>query len=74
MTRSLFGGQLLTEEDLVADLAARCKGRGNQGRVARALGVGQAEISAVLNGHRQVRPGMATALGYRPVVRFEPID
>jgi plasmid maintenance system antidote protein VapI len=64
---------LLTEEDLVVDLAARCSKRGDQGRVAKALGVGQCEVSAVINGLRPLRPGLASALGYRPVIRFEPI-
>lgn len=65
---------LLTEEDLVVDLAARCEGRGNQSKVAKALGVGQPEVSAVINGLRPMRPGLASALGYRPVMRFEPIE
>jgi plasmid maintenance system antidote protein VapI len=66
---------LLTEEAVVVDLAARCKGkRGQQGKVARALGVGQSEVSAVINGLRPLRSGLASALGYRPVIMFEPID
>lgn len=65
---------LLTEEDLVIELAGRMGPRGTQGRAAQALGVHQGELSGVLNGHRKVRAGLAAALGYRKVIRFEPVS
>lgn len=64
---------LLTEQELAFDLATRCSERGEQGRLARRLGVTQSEISGVIHGHRGVRPGLAAAMGYRQVVLYEPV-
>jgi plasmid maintenance system antidote protein VapI len=65
---------LLTEEEIVVDLAARLDGRrGENGRLADQLGITRVELSRVLNGSAPLRPGIACTLGYRRVTRFERI-
>jgi predicted transcriptional regulator len=64
---------LLTEEELVIELAARVRKRGDHQRVAGELGVSQPALSNVLTGGRGIGPGFAERLGYRRVTRFEPI-
>jgi hypothetical protein len=69
-----FKPALFTEEDLVVDLAGRLDGqRGEKGRLAAQLGISRAELADVLGGRAGVRPGIAAELGFRKVVRFEPI-
>lgn len=64
---------LLTEEEIVIDLAARCARRGEQQRVAHQLGISQPALSNVLTGGRTIGPDLAERLGFRRVVLFEPI-
>jgi predicted transcriptional regulator len=64
---------LLTEEDLVVDLAARIEKRGDHQRVAYQLGISQPALSNVLTGGRAIGADLAERLGFRRVVRFEPI-
>lgn len=68
MTRAL-----LTEEELVMDLAARIQRRGDGKRVARQLGISQPALSNVLTGGRTIGADVAERLGFRRVVMFEPI-
>jgi hypothetical protein len=66
---------LFTEEEVVVDLVSRLDGqRGEKGRLAAALGITRVELSDVLSGRAAVRPGIAAELGFRKVVRFEPIN
>jgi predicted transcriptional regulator len=64
---------LLTEEELVIELAARVRKRGDHQRVAGELGVSQPALSNVLTGGRGIGKDLAHRLGYRRVTRFEPI-
>jgi plasmid maintenance system antidote protein VapI len=64
---------LVTEEDVVFDLATRVTRRGEQGRVAHQLGIAQGTLSNILTKGRGIGPDLAEALGYRRVVMFEPI-
>jgi plasmid maintenance system antidote protein VapI len=65
---------LLTEEELAVELAARLDGRrGQNGRLAEQLGITRVELSTFLNGKAALRPGVAAALGYRKVARFEKL-
>jgi hypothetical protein len=65
---------LLTEEEVVVDLAARVQRRGDGKRVARQLGISQPALSNVLTGGRGIGEDLAQRLGLRRVVMFEPID
>lgn len=65
---------LLTEEEVVIDLAARITKRGEQGVVAFQLGIAQGTLSNILTNGRGIGPDLAERLGLRRVVMFEPID
>lgn len=64
---------LLTEEEVVIELAGRVGRHGEQQRVAKQLGVSQGNVSNVLTNGRGVGPRLAAALGYRKVTRFERV-
>lgn len=64
----------MTEEDLVVELAGRIEKRGDHQRVAYQLGISQPALSNVLTGGRGIGADLAERLGYRRVVRFEPIE
>jgi plasmid maintenance system antidote protein VapI len=64
---------LLTEEELVVELASKVVKRGDHGRVAYELGVSQPSLSNILTGGRPIGAGVAAKLGYRKVTRFEKI-
>lgn len=66
---------LLTEDDLLQMLRAAHDGRrGEQGRAAADLGISQGQLSNILRGGRAITAPVAEALGYRRVIRFEPIE
>lgn len=65
---------LLTEEEIVIDLAARIRQRGDHQRVAHQLGISQPALSNVLTGGRGIGQDLAERLGFRRVVMFEPIE
>lgn len=66
---------LLSEDDLVQTVRARLDGRRGQfGRAAEDLGISQGELSNILRGGRTIAANVAAKLGYRRIVRFEPID
>jgi predicted XRE-type DNA-binding protein len=66
---------LATEEELVMAMTARLDGRrGEKGRLAAALGITRIELSDVMAGRTRMRPGIAVALGFRKVTRFERIS
>lgn len=62
---------LVTEEELVFELAGKVTKRGDHGRVAAQLGISQPGLSNILTAGRGIGPRVAQALGYRRVVRFE---
>lgn len=64
---------LLTEEELVIELAAKVRRRGDHGRVAHQIGLSQSGLSNILTGGRAIGDKIAGALGYRRVTRFERI-
>jgi hypothetical protein len=65
---------LVTEEEIIIEIAGRIRRHGEQGRVAMELGVSQSGLSNILTSGRGIGPRLATALGYRKVVRFERIE
>lgn len=66
---------LMTEADVTAMLRAQLDGRrGENGRLADRLGITRVELSQILHGHSPLRSGVAERLGFRKVVRFEPIE
>lgn len=67
-------GGLVTEEEIVFELASRVRKRGDHGRVASEIGISQPGLSNILTAGRGIGPRVAAALGYRKVVRFEPIS
>lgn len=66
--------RLITEEELVVELAGRTSGYGNTKRVAAEIGVSQGGIANILGGDRRIGDQVASALGYRRVVLFERVD
>lgn len=66
--------QLLTEEELVLELAGRIGRRRDQKRVAHQLGISQGGLANILSGHRRIGNRTAAALGYRRRVLFEPVE
>jgi hypothetical protein len=65
---------LVTEEELVFELATRVRRRGDHGRVAHQLGISQPGLSNILTAGRGIGPRVAERLGFRKVVRFERIS
>jgi hypothetical protein len=75
LERATKAAQLLTEDDLKAQLRARLAAdAGNKSAVAESVGIRAARLSSILRGVWPVSDDVAQAMGYRKVVRFEPID
>ncbi|HVM38309.1 MAG TPA: hypothetical protein VM265_07985 [Sphingomicrobium sp.] len=68
------GAEILSEEEMVIELSARIRRRGDQLRLARQLGVDHSEISKALSGAMRVSTNLAAGLGYRRVVRYERVE
>jgi len=66
--------QLLTEEELIVELAGKIRRHGEQGKVAAELGLSQGCVSNLLTKGRGIGDQVASALGYRRVVLFERVD
>lgn len=65
---------LLTEEQMLAKFRAEVEACEHQSDWADAHGVSRQMVCEVLLGNRNVRGLLAAAMGYRMVIRFEPID
>jgi hypothetical protein len=70
----LLAEELLTEEEVVFEIASKVRRRGDHGRVAHQLGISQGALSNILTAGRSIGPRVAAALGYRRVIRFEKIS
>jgi hypothetical protein len=64
---------LITEREIVAELARKVLEHGTAARAADALDVEPSEISKSLAQGRPVSKNLAEALGYRKVTRYERI-
>jgi len=74
MTGPGSAAQLLTEEELVIELAGRARGYGRQQQLAGQLGISQGSLANILGGDRGIGPVLAERLGYRRRVLFEPVE
>jgi len=67
-------GGAANNTELVAMLKARCEGHGASRIFAHQAGVTESLVSQILNGKQKMGPKVAKALGYRRVVRWEPLQ
>jgi hypothetical protein len=65
------GDDLLTEDELLDQIRQVLNERGDQSRLANAIGVSQGALSGALKRHRHVGPHIAAAFGYRRTIRYE---
>jgi hypothetical protein len=61
---------MTTEQEIIDELKARVKGRGNLRGTARALGVSESFLWEVTHGTRGIGPKILTALGYEPTPHY----
>ena len=74
MKRFPHAGRLVTEEELVVEIAVQTQGYGNARRLAREIGISQGGLANILGGDRRIGRQVAAALGYRRVVLFERVE
>lgn len=65
---------MLTEEELVIELAGLARGYGRQQQLAGQLGISQGSLANILGGDRGIGERLAERLGYRRRVLFEPVE
>lgn len=61
---------LITDDQALALLRARCYPRGGATALAERAGVSRCSISLMLNGRRRIGPRLAACLGLKPVQGF----
>jgi DNA-binding transcriptional regulator YdaS (Cro superfamily) len=65
---------MLTENDMRNILRHRCASAGSAAAFAQQANLSEGLVSQILSGRQKVGPKMAKALGYRKIIRFEPLQ
>jgi DNA-binding transcriptional regulator YdaS (Cro superfamily) len=65
---------MLNENDLRQILRHRCESAGSAAKFARQADLSEGLVSQILSGRQKMGPKMARALGYRKIIRFEPLQ
>lgn len=63
----------MTNDQALVLLRERIAAYKTQAQSAAALGVSPAHLSDILNGHREISPKLARALGLRKIPAFAPV-
>lgn len=71
---AVASADLVTEEEIVVEIASRIRRRGDHQRVAGELGISQPGLSNILTGGRAIGAAVAERLGYRKVIRYERVS